>query len=61
MHNYKNKNVRRRCLAKSRKHKGEIHLDMEADRKESRFNTLRALRVMKVYDNEHYKKIIALE
>lgn len=38
------------------KHPGEVHLDMECTGKESRWNTLRALRVLKEYKLEELKE-----
>ncbi len=39
------------------KHAGLVHFDMEKTGKESRWNTLRALRVLKKYKNDIFKEI----
>ena len=39
------------------KHSGEVHFDMESTGKESRWNTLRALRVLKEYNHDELKEI----
>lgn len=41
------------------KHPGLIHFDMEKTGKDSKWNTLRALRVLKKYKIEYYKQVIA--
>jgi hypothetical protein len=40
------------------RHPGKVHFDMETPGKPSRWNTLRALRVLKTYDMNGYKSMI---
>ncbi len=40
------------------KHTGQVHFDMEQTGKSSRWNTLRALRVLKYYKESYEKNII---
>ncbi|MFH1121014.1 MAG: hypothetical protein V1775_14445 [Bacteroidota bacterium] len=39
------------------KHPGKVHFDMETAGKPSRWNTLRALRVLKAYDNNNFSTV----
>ena len=45
------------CWPVQQKHPGKVHFDMVETDKESRWNTHRALRVLKKYKNKEYLQL----